>query len=135
MRALLLAALLAVSSATIAQDAPKKEINLRAFSCEPIEFAELNSVGFAELESMYCSAHEGSSREFDRAKAVPDWDNNRVITATRMALAFSERCKRIYMPASDIARRKFAGQKFDCAPYKAAVASALNKAPAGAAGQ
>lgn len=127
MKIMLLASLLALSPIAFAQDAPKAQISTRAFACEPIEFAELNSVDFAELESMYCSAHEGSSREFDRAKAVPDWDNNRVITATRMALAFSERCKRIYMPASDIARRKFAGQKFDCAPYKAAVASALNK--------
>lgn len=127
MRTLLLATLLALSSMTFAQDAPKKQINMRAFACERIEFAELNSVDFNELEQMYCSASEGDAREYERAKQIPDADPNRVIIALQMSLDFSEKCKRIYKPATDIARRKFAGQKFDCAPYKAVVASALNK--------
>lgn len=95
-------------------------LNGRALTCEPIEFAELNSLDFDELEQMYCSAFIGGKAAMDRAAAVPASDVYATSQANRMALAFSDRCMRIMRPAGDIAAIKFKDKRFACAKYEAA---------------
>lgn len=97
-----------------AQENQPNRINMRALLCEPIEFSELNSLDFSELEGMYCSSYSAAMRAFDRAAVERSNDPRRNLAIDRETLAFTATCKRIFMPASDIAKRKFDGKKFDC---------------------
>lgn len=95
-----------------------KQVNSRAFSCEAIDFAELNSLDFNELEQFHCSAAVGSKSLFDRAAAIPSSDVNGTIAANKYALSESRGCLKIITTTGDIARRRFSGQKFACDEYR-----------------
>jgi len=112
----LLALLAAFPLLSIAEQS--KLVNSRAFSCEAIDFAELNSLDFNELEQFHCSAAVGSKRLFDGAAAVPASDVNATIAANKYALSVSGGCLKILSTTGDIARRRFSGQKFACDEYK-----------------
>lgn len=100
-----------------------QRINIRAFGCDPIDFAELNSLDFGGLEEMYCSASLGHNFFLDRFnKATADNNSLAGVNATiqqgRAAMAMAEKCFRTLSTAGDLQRRKFKEQKFDCSQYK-----------------
>lgn len=93
-------------------------LSLRGIQCEAFEFGELDSMKIGELAGLYCSYGQGSSRALDSARKLGEkYPDEPRIRATLLGegIRTSERCTRGMAKASDVFKRRFQGEKVDCA--------------------
>lgn len=98
--------------------APKEkplEFHVRAYECEPMEFAELNSMKKLELESAFCSAGQGWKDAHNDSEALKnDGSSAQIqILMTQRYLKKMKTCVDFQGKSGDLLSRKFGGRP-DC---------------------
>lgn len=98
---------------------PKKEmpifINTRAFSCEPFEFSELNSLSEDQALGLYCGYYQQHNNEVANGKAASsESDPGRKLALLQSVTRKMRLCTNTIEKMMDFMKRKFPNNSLDC---------------------
>lgn len=117
--------------AAMADDAVYPKLSIRAFQCQPYEYAEINDMSRAELDGAYCGYIAGG--DFAKSRADLNREKYKEQPNTIAALLGdyvrqSERCTQGLEKVSDSLSRKFSASPPDCKAALAKLEEARRKA-------